>query len=144
VVAKVRRLGVVVRPRPARVVVHMKGAQLTGWVEHSRLTKISGAVGFTGGGGRAAPSDREIRAVIVTGPGIFHGLAHIDAGTPVFALRAGGEPWATVRDGEAEFEVVVEPGKDRAQVWRALFIPHLSKAWVSLTAVRTLPTKPGP
>jgi peptidoglycan/LPS O-acetylase OafA/YrhL len=36
----------------------MDGAQLTGWVEHSRLTKLSGEIGFSGGRSRAASSFR--------------------------------------------------------------------------------------
>jgi len=125
--------------------VHMDGAQLTGWVEHSRLTKLSGGVGFTGGRSLGSPLGRGvIGAASVTGAGTFRGPAHIDAGTPVLALPAGGEPWATIRDGKAEFEVVIKPGNDRAEVWRAPFIPHIRKAWVSLTAVHILPAKPGP
>jgi hypothetical protein len=80
----------------------------------------------------------------VTGPGTLRGLAHIDVASPVFALSGGGEPWATIRDGMAEFEVVITPGNDRAEVRRAPFIPHLGNAWVSLKAVHLLPAKSAP
>jgi hypothetical protein len=124
--------------------VHMDGAQLTGWVEHSRLTKIDGGIGFEGGGrGNELRNDGEFGRPSVTGPGVFHGPAHIDAGTPVLALP-GGEPWGTVRDAEAEFEVVIRPGNDRAEVWSAPLLPFLGNAWVPITAVHALSAKSGP
>jgi hypothetical protein len=116
--------------------VHVDGAQLTGWVERSRLTEVDSAIGFTGGRGDLAPREGgHAHAEPVVRPGVFHGPAHIAAGTRVFALPAGGEPWATVRDGGATFDVVITPGDDRAQVWRAPSIPHLGNAWVPLAAV---------
>jgi len=123
----------------------MDGAQLTGWVEHSRLTKLTGGIGFTGGRSLGSPLGRgTVGSVRKPGPGAVRGPAHINTNTPVFALPAGGAPWATIRDGEAEFEVIIEPGNDRAEVLRAPFIPHLWKAWVPLKAVHILPAKPGP
>ena len=124
--------------------VHMDGAQLTGWVKHSRLTKINGLIGFSGGRASLADPVGGAGWSTVSGPGIYHGPAHIDAGTPVFTLPAGGEPWATVRDSKAEFVVVIRPGSDHAEVWGAPFIPHIRQAWVSLKAVHILPAKPGP
>jgi hypothetical protein len=122
--------------------VHLDGAQLTGWVERARLTRIDGAVGYSGGRARSAPMDPGGRGVVRTSdPRIFHGPAHVDAGTPVFALPAGGEPWAVVRDAEAELEVIIRPGMDRAEILRAPFLPSLDHAWVPLTAVHPLPPK---
>jgi hypothetical protein len=123
--------------------VHMDGAQLMGWVEHARLTKIEGGIGFTGGRGRGAREGGGMGRRGLSGPGIYHGPAHIDAGTRVLALP-GGEPWATVRDGEAEFEVVLRPGNDRAEVWGAPLVPFIGNAWVPATAVHILPAKAGP
>lgn len=125
--------------------VHMDGAQLTGWVEHSRLTRLSGEIGFSGGRSRVSPPGKgTMGTTSVIGPGALRGLAHIDAASPVFARSAGGERWATIRDGMAELEVVITPGNDRAEVRRAPFLPHLENAWVSLGAVHLLPAKPGP
>lgn len=122
--------------------VHMDGAQLAGWVEHSRLTRIEGGVGFTGGRGFAEPLGRGTGGTRVSGPGVFQGPAHVDSGTPVFALPTGGDRWATIRDGEAELEVVIWPGRDRARVLRAPFIPHLASAWVQVAAVHVLHASP--
>jgi hypothetical protein len=116
--------------------VHLDGAQLTGWVDPSRLTRIDGGIGFSGGRGFLAPLMGTAGHGKVTGPGTFHGPAHVDAGTPVFSLPAGGVPWATVGDGLAELEVVIRQGEDRARVWSAPFLPHLDRAWVAVTAVR--------
>lgn len=122
--------------------VHMDGAQLTGWVEHARLTKLSGGFGFTGGRGFGSLPTRG-RAGAVRAGG-FRGPAHIDAGTRVFTLSTGGEPWATIRDGEAEIEVFIKPGNDRAEILSAPFIPHLTSAWVPVAAVHPIPAKTGP
>lgn len=82
--------------------VHMDGAQLTGWVKHSQLTRIRGGIGFSGGRARSALPPGGVGTSTLSGPGIYNGPAHIDAEAPVFALSAGGEPWATVRDGQAD------------------------------------------
>lgn len=113
--------------------VHLNGAQLVGWVERSRLTKLEGGVGFTGGSSRA--HEPKAGRVGVSTP---TRLAHVDAGTPVFSAPEGGARWATVRDGEADFEVALEPGRDRARIIRAPFIPYLAAAWVPAQAVHVL------
>jgi hypothetical protein len=121
--------------------VHMDGAQLTGWVEQARLTRIEGGIGFSGG--RSVPSPllgESGRTVRATGPGVFHGLAHIDAGTAVFTLPTGGVAWATVRDGMADFEVFLKPGDERADILRGPSLPGLRNAWVPRAAVHPLPS----
>ena len=114
--------------------VHLVGAQLVGWVERSRLTKLEGGVGYTGGGSRLP--EPKGRPPILSTP---TRRAHVDAGTPVFSAPERGARWATVRDGEAELEVILEPGRDRARIIRAPFIPYLSAAWVPTQAVHVQP-----
>jgi hypothetical protein len=110
------------------------------------LTKLaSGTIGFSGNKYREPPPLGG--GVVVgrrTGPGVVQGPARVAAGTPVFALPAGGLRWAIVRDGEAELEVVITPGSERAQVLRAPSFPILHYAWVPRAAVHVLPAKPGP
>jgi len=119
--------------------VHMDGAQLTGWVKAAGLEKLSGGYGFTGGRSFGAPTPRGRGSVRASGPGVYRGPARIDPDTPVFSLADGGQRWATVRDGAAEFEVMFRAGDSRAEIQRAPFIPSLQGAWVSLKAVHTLP-----
>lgn len=121
--------------------VHIDGAQLLGWVDASRLTKLQGGVGFTGGRSFLSPPAAGSPGVVKrSGKGIYQGEAHIDSGTVAFADATGGQPWATVRDGSAGFEVVITQGQERAEVVRAPSIPLLTHAWVAAKAVHTLAT----
>ena len=124
--------------------VHLDGAQLTGWVEQGHLTRVDGGVGFTGGRSRASLGrGGQGGRVGVSGPGIYHGVGRIDVGTPVFAVPVGGEGWAVIRDGSAEFEVVIREGRERAEVWRGPFLPRLINAWVARGAVHAVGGKLG-
>jgi hypothetical protein len=114
--------------------VHMDGAQLTGWVLHSRLRRLSGAIGFTGGRGGLPGRLGDIPSIHYAGPGIRQGPAHVDAGTLVYSSPSGGTTWATVRDRTATFEIAARAGEDRAQVLSAPFLPSLTDAWVPLSA----------
>jgi hypothetical protein len=119
--------------------VHMS-AQLVGWVEGSSLQRIDGGIGFTGG--RSFLSTRASRPPRIGygGPGVVQGLAHVDVGTPVFSRDMGGGRWATIRDGDAEFAVVIWPTLPRALVMRAPSFPYGLNAWVSVTAVHVFQT----
>ncbi len=124
--------------------VHMS-AQLTGWVEHARLTELQGGIGFSGGWSRPQPLGGGIGTV---GRGVragtFHGPVHADGGAPVFASPEGGAPWAYIRDGEAELDAIVEPGSNRAQVLRAPSFPSLGNAWIPVTRVHAIPARQRP
>jgi hypothetical protein len=124
--------------------VHLH-AQITGWLDHARLTEIEGTVVFTGGTGRA-PDSRLGWGSFGRGarPGAYQGPVQVDAGTPVFAHLEGGLPWATVRDGEAEMEAYVDPGSLRAQVLRAPSLPALMNAWVPVGSVHPVLFSRGP
>jgi hypothetical protein len=124
--------------------VHMD-ARLTGWVEHARLTKLDGGIGFSGNRYVPEPMNRGTSGATVKGPGTYQGPAHIAVGARFFTQSEGGEPWATVRDGAAAFEVLIWPGEhDRVQVMRAPFMPSLQNAWVSSKAVKALRPTPSP
>jgi len=124
--------------------VHMDGAQLTGWVKLARLERLYSSSGFSGGRSFGAPTPRGRGYVRAAGPGVYRGPARIDPNTPVFSSADGGQRWATVRDGAAEFEVMFRAGDSRAEIWRAPFIPSLRGAWVSVKAVHTIPGKAKP
>ncbi len=119
--------------------VHMDGAQLTGWVLHSRLHRLSGAIGFTGGHGWLPGRLAVVPSIHYAGPGIRQGPAHVDAGTLVYSSPSGGATWATVRDSAATLEIVVHTGDDRAEVLESA--PKLAvastDAWVPPGAVHS-------
>jgi hypothetical protein len=120
--------------------VHL-GAQLTGWVEHRRLgLELAGGFGFSGNLSReAAPQMATTHPGWGSGARVFHGMVHVDAGTPVLTRRDGGTPWARVLDRNAEIEAVIEPGSPRARVLSAPSLPDLPNAWVPVGAVHGLP-----
>jgi hypothetical protein len=117
--------------------VHVDGAQLAGWVEHALLTELVGGVGHTGGRAVAASTPSNAGCSVAVRAGSYQAAATFDNGTAVFAGEIGGAPWATIRDGAAEFAVVIPPDGDRVQVVRAPFLPCLRNAWGARAAMHT-------
>jgi hypothetical protein len=118
--------------------VHMDGAQLTGWVRAEGLNKLPGYYGLSGGRSLGTPRQPQPGLVRASGADIYQGPARIEPDTAVFSSADSGHRWATVRDGAAEFEVMVRAGASRAEIRRAPFIPVLRDAWVSVKAVHTM------
>jgi hypothetical protein len=141
IVSEIDRRGPWVRV-VTRDFVHLDGGQLTGWVELAKLKKLPGGFGFTGGRSMGEPMRGGRGPVVAKGPGVYQGPARIRAGSAVFDDRVAGAQWATVRDGKAEFEVVVRTGEPRAEILKAPGIPYLSRAWVAGEAVAIASTKP--